>query len=291
MSKQREDRNARSVPSYSVSKIVRLTVALVLFSCWTGASAAEVRANEDPDLLLQRIRGKIADHLSRLRNYTCHVAIDRVERALSSSHLDRRDSVELDVAFVGDRELFSLPGQAQFAEQPISQIVPDGMIGNDAFGAHDDDVFLEAGPTFKYAGSCKRDGHNTFRYNFRVPLETKRLWVRHGGSADATVAYQGSFWVDAETLDMVRLKWKTDHIPPSVGISSIDKSMRYEVVHVGNSDFVLPLHSELTSFDREGNYRWNTMTLKHCQEFSGGSTVTYGAPVGDAAAHSQPRPR
>ncbi len=287
MSKQREDRNARSVPS----KFVRLTVAFVLFSCWTSAPAAEVRANEDPDVLLQRIRSKIAEHLSRLRNYTCHVAIDRMERAVSSTHLDRRDSVGFDVAFVGDRELFSRPGAAQFAEQPISQIVSRGMIGNDTFGSHDDDVFLGDGPTFKYAGSCKRDGHNTFRYNFRVPLETTRLSVKNGASADAMVAYQGSFWVDTETLEMVRLTWKTDQIPPSVGIRSIEKSMQYKVVHVGNSDFVLPLHSELTSFDERGGYRWNTITLKDCREFSGGSTVTYGAPVDDAAAQNQPRPR
>ena len=93
------------------------------------------------------------------------------------------------------------------------------MIGNDTFGSHDDDVFLGDGPTFKYAGSCKRDGHKTFRYNFRVPLENSRLLVKQSASADAMVAYQGSFWVDAETLDMVRLEWKTDHIPPSVGIS------------------------------------------------------------------------
>jgi hypothetical protein len=291
MYKQRKERNAGRVPSHRPSKLVKLTIAFVCFSCWTSASGAEVQANEDPVGLLQRIRSKIAEHLSRLSNYTCHVEIARLERTVNSSSFGRRDSVELEVAFVGDRELFSRPGQAQFAEQPISQIVPDGMIGNDAFGSHDDDVFLRDGPTIKYAGSCKRDGHKTFRYNFRVPLETKRLWVRNGASTDATVAYQGSFWVDTETLDMVRLEWKTDHIPPSVGISSIEKLMQYQVVHVGNSDFVLPLHSELTSFDQQGNYRWNTITLKHCQEFSGGSTVTYGAPVDDAAGKSQPRPR
>jgi hypothetical protein len=291
MSKQREDRIARRMPSRLVTRLFKLTIACVLLSCWTRAQAAEVQANEDPAVLLQRIRGRIAEHLSRLRDYTCHVVIDRLERAFNSSSLDRRDSVELDVAFVGGRELFSRPGEAQFAEQPISQIVPHGMIGNDTFGSHDDDVFVGEGPTFEYAGSCKRDGHKTFRYNFRVPLESSRLLVKQGASADALVAYRGSFWVDAETLDMVRLAWKTDHIPPSVGIVSIEKAMKYKVVHVGNSDFALPLHSELTSFDQQGNYRWNTITLKHCQEFSGGSTVTYGGPLDDAAAHNQARPR
>jgi hypothetical protein len=291
MCKQPEDRNAGRVPSHRVSKLVKLSIAFALFSCWTSAPAAEVQANEDPVLLLQRIRSRIAEHLFLLSNYTCHVVIARLERAANSSSLHRRDSVELDVAFVGNSELFSRPGETQFVEQPISQIVPDGMIGNDTFGSHDDDVFLGDGPTFKYAGLCKRDGHKAFRYDFRVPLENSRLLVKQGASADAMVAYQGSFWVDAETLDMLRLTWKTDHIPPSVGIRSITKSMQYQVVHVGNSDFVLPLHSELTSFDQQGNYRWNTTTLKHCQEFSGGSTVTYGAPVDGAAAQNQPRPR
>jgi hypothetical protein len=290
MSKQREDRNALRVPSHVVPKLVKLTTAFVFFSCLTSASAAELRVNDDPTVLLQRIRGKIAEHLSRLRNYTCHVVIDRLERAITSSSFDRRDSVELDVAFVGERELFSRPGEAQFAEQPISQLVPHGMIGNDTFGSHDDDVFLGDGVTFEYAGPCKRDGHRTFRYNFRVPLGNSRLLVKQGAS-DAMVAYQGSFWVDAETLDMVRLAWKTDHIPPSVGIRSIEKSMQYKVVHIGNSDFVLPLHSELTSFDEQGSYRWNTIALKHCQEFTGGSTVTYGAAVDDAASQTQPPPR
>jgi hypothetical protein len=289
MSKQREERNPRRVPSSSVSKVVKLTISFAL-CCWT-ASAADVRANEDPVVLLQRIRNKIEEHLSRLHNYTCHVVINRQERAAGSNIIDRRDSVEVDVAFVGDSELLSRPGDAQFAEQPISQIAPHGMIGNDAFGSHDDDVFVGDGPTFTYAGSCKRDGHKTFRYNFRVPLENSRLLVRRGISAEVLVAYRGSFWVDAETLDMVRLEWKTDHIPPSVGISSVEKWMRYKVVHVGNSDFALPLHSKLTSFDQQGNYRWNTITLEHCQEFSGDSTVTYGAPVDNPAAQNQSRPR
>jgi len=291
MSKQREDRHAGRVPSHSICKLVRLTIGLVLLSGWTSASAAEMPATEDPVVLLQRIRSKVAEHLSRLHNYTCHVVIDRLVRSVSSINSDRRDSVELDVAFVGDRELFSRPGEARFAEQPISEIVPHGMIGNDAFGSHDDDVFLGEGATFTYAGPCKRDGHKTFRYNFRVPLETSRLLVKQGVSTDAMVAYHGSIWVDVETLDMVRLEWKTDHIPPSVGISSVEKSMRYKVVHIGNSDFLLPLLSELTSFDQRGNYLWNTMTLEHCQEFSGGSIVTYGAPVDQESAQDQRQPR
>jgi hypothetical protein len=266
-----------------ICKPIQIMLCLVI-SSWTNASAADSPAAQDPELLLQRIRSRIMAHLSQLHNYTCHVVIDRMVRSVNTLNSDRRDRVELEVAFIGDRELFSRAGETRFEEQPIHDIVPGGMIGNDAFGSHDDDVFSGDAATFKYAGTCKKDGHKTVRYNFRVPRESSRLIVKQNNSANATVGYQGSFWVDTESLDMVRLEWKTDQIPPSVGLSSVEKSMRYKVVRIGNSDFLLPLHSELASFDRGGSFRLNTMSLERCMEFTGESVVTYGTPTDGVSA-------
>src|SRR4029077_276182 len=97
-------------------------------------------------------------------------------------------------------------------------------------------------------------------YNFSVPQSSSRLFISMVNSGGAMVEYQGSFWVDSETLDLVRLEWKADHIPSSVGISSVTKSMHYKVMRVGDSDFLLPIHSELTSFDRTGRYRLNMVS-------------------------------
>jgi hypothetical protein len=195
--------------------------------------------------------------------------------------------VQLEVAFVGDRELFSRAGEARFEERPIHQMVPGGMIGNDAFGSHDDNVFSGDAAKFQYMGSCKKDGHKCFRYTFHVPQQSSQLLVKQNNSPDAAVGYQGSFWVDAETLDMVRLEWKTDFIPPSVGLSSVEKSMRYKLVRIGNSDFLLPHHSELASFDQSGNYRLNTMSLERCLEFTGESVVTYSTSTEGASAQGR----
>jgi hypothetical protein len=283
MCNQRRYHYAAGVPVDIIYKVVQVTICLAFFS-WISAFAADARAEEDPELLLQRIRGKITAHLSQLHNYTCHVVIDRLVRSVRASSFDHRDTVELEVAFVGDLELFSRAGETRFEEQPVHQMVPGGMIGNDAFGSHDDNVFAGDAATFKYAGSCKKDGHKTFRYNFRVTQQNSQLLVKQNNSPSETVGYQGSFWVDAETLDMVRLEWKTDSIPPSVGLSSVEKSMRYKLVQIGNSDFLLPLHTELASFDQSGNYRLNTVSLERCLEFTGESVVTYSTPTEGASA-------
>jgi hypothetical protein len=271
-----------------VLQLTKLTICLVWFLSCANAFAEGPEIPTDPELLLQRIRSKITTHLTQLRNYTCHVVVDRVARTLSNSRLDHQDRVELDVAFVGDRELFSRPGEARFEEQPVSQIVPQGMIGNDAFGSHEDSVFSGDAASFKFAGSCKKDGHKTLRYNFRVPMESSTLLVKQG-SADAMVGYTGSFWVDADTLDIVRLEWKTQNIPPSVGLSSVERSLRYKVLRIGNSDFLLPAKSELSSFDQAGTYRLNTISLDRCLEYTGEAVVTYGGPTdGAPASRSSP---
>lgn len=283
MCKQCKSRQAGSVPRDIPGGLLQVMMCLAVIS-WASTFAADRNADADSELLLQRVRSKITAHLSQLHNYTCHVVIDRVVRSVVTRGFNHGDTVELEVAFVGDHELFSRAGESRFEEQPIHQIVPGGMIGNDAFGSHDDDVFTGQGATFKYAGTCHKDGHKTFRYNFHVPQESSQLLVKQNNSPSAVVGYQGSIWVDAETLDMVRLEWKTDHIPLSVGIRSLEKSMRYKLVRIATADFLLPLHSELASFDQAGNYRLNTINLNRCREFTGESVVTYGVPVEGSSA-------
>jgi hypothetical protein len=258
--------------------MVNLAIGFLIFP-WTSAVASDIRAQEDSQMLLERIRNKIKTHFSELHNYTCHLVINRMAHGSMSLGFDSLDTTNLEVAFVDNRELFARAGDSRFEERPIYDIMPGGMIGNDALGSHDDDVFSRDAVIFTFAGLCKKDGHKTFRYNFRVPQERSRLLVKQANSVGATVGYKGSFWVDAETLDMVRLEWKTEQIPQPIGLSSVTKLMRYKILKIGNSEFSLPQYSELASFDHAGTYRLNTISLSSCSEFAGESIVKYGAPA------------
>ena len=282
---------AASCPPWAIIRnLLRVIAGLALLSSSRGVFAADSLGAEDPELLLQRIRDRLAAHLSQLHNYTCHVAIDRLVQDISFSRIDRRDRAEFDVAFLGERELFSKPGDNRFEEQSINSVVKMGMIGNDILGSHDDDLFSSDVATLKYAGSCQKDGHKTFRYNFSVSKASSRLFVSQVNSGNAVVGYQGSFWVDSKSLDLVRLEWNAQDIPSSVGISSVRKSMQYKVMRIGNSDFLLPIRSELTSFDRAGRYRLNVVNLERCLEYTGQSVVTFGKPVQEPR-HDTARPQ
>ena len=252
-------------------------VILLLLLLGTATFAADTSASIDPDAILKQVRENARNHVSQLRNYTCHVVVDRLIKPAGSNSLEHHDRVEFDAAFVGDRELFSKIGETQFEDRPISSMVPDGMISNNAFGAHDDIVLSGDAAQFEYRGRCNKDGHNTYRYEFRIPREKSQFLVRHNAQ-EAIVAYKGTVWVDADTLDLIRLEWKTEHIPSFVGISSIKKVMHYNTLRIGTSNFLLPDNSELTAYDEQGDYSLNIVALKACREFTGESKIKYETP-------------
>jgi hypothetical protein len=251
---------------------------------------AQTQTAESPEALLRQFRDRMAAHLAQLPNYTCHEVVDRLLRRANSGSFERLDRLELELALVGNKELYSRKGEAQFQDQEIHNIVPAGTIGNGAFGSYVETVLSGNGAIVKYAGSTKTDGHKTFRYDFEVPQDKSHFLVRHG-SAEGIVGYKGSFWADAETLDLVRVELKADHIPAYIGVNVVEESMHYKTMRIGKSDFLLPRNSRLSTADQAGNYSLNMVNLEHCREFSGESVVTFGGPAQGASADREvPQP-
>ncbi len=279
LSRARNGRHAMQCPRFLPSTVHDSSLAalrvgaLALLVC-AEALAADSPASVDHDAILQQFRNRVRTHFSQLRNYTCHVVVDRLVRRAGSNSFEHQDRVEFEAAFVGNRELFSRIGENRFEERPIGSMITDGMISNNAFGSYDDAMLSGDAAQFKYRGPCKKDGHSAFRYDFQVPQGKSQFLVRHNGD-ESIVGYEGTLWVDAETAELIRIDWKTEHIPSFVGLSSIEKKMHYETLHIGNSDFLLPANVELSAYSKHGDFSLNMVALKACREFTGESTVNY----------------
>jgi hypothetical protein len=254
-----------------------LAIQVALFVPGVAAFAVGAQTAVDTGELLQRIRTRIVTHLSQLPNYTCHQVVQRLVRRAGSGSLERQDTVELEVAFVARRELFARPGESRFREESFSKLITVGTFGNGLFGSHIDALFSGDAAEFKYVGPCKKDGHKTIRFDFYVPQEKSQFLIRND-SRQGIVAYKGSLWVDAETLDPVRLELQADHIPSHIGVSSVRESMRYALTRIRDSEFLLPRNSEITASDTLGNYTVNLNSLEKCREFTGESVITYDTP-------------
>lgn len=226
-------------------------------------------------LLLARIKLHMNDVLTRLPNYTCLETIERSTRSASKKRFDLVDALQIEVAMVEGKELFSWPGEREFKERDLREIAPTGAIANGSFALHARTIFLSSRPIIKYRGDEPLNGRDTARFEFEISRASSGYHIRIG-PIEGVAGQKGTFWVDRESLDLLRLDVEAVDIPDYLPLSSSTESLLYERAKIGESDFLLPKHSELVMIDDKGNASRNVINFSRCKQYSGESTVTFG---------------
>jgi hypothetical protein len=244
---------------------------------WLALATLGAQTALPPEALLPRIRQKMAENLARLPNYTCRQTIERTVRPASSRRFRVRDTLRLEVAFVGGKELYAWPGASRFEERSIDEFVGGGAIGTGDFALHASAIFRSKEPIFT---GCREDSsqpRKAIRCDFRVPRSQSRYVIKMGAKQDLT-GYHGSFWADAATLDLMRLEVYADDIPRELKISQASDKMVYQRARIGDSAFLLPQSSELSMVDEAGNESRNRTRFDECRQYLGESVVRFGEP-------------
>lgn len=247
-------------------------ILAVLLAC----AGAYGQSSGDP--VLRRIYERATEDLKGLPNYTCTETIERTVRRESKKDYKPLDTVRLEIAYVGGKEMVAWPGAGKFEDKSIDEFVGrTGAIGNGNFALHTNNLFRTAAPVYTARAEETRNGRRTIRYDFRVPRERSAFHIA-SDAGDVVVGYHGSFWVDAETLDLVRLQTEADDIPQSIKVRASRDTMEYARMRIGESDFLLPSSSELVMVDREGTENRNVSRFTGCRKYTGESTVSFGDP-------------
>ena len=229
-------------------------------------------------VLLGRIKQQMAQNLSRLPDYTCLETIERSTRPGGSGSFQRLDLLRVEVAQVGSKELFAWPGARRFEEKSLGEMVGVGAIGTGDFALHARSVFRSSVPTFRYLGEQELNGRRTLGYEYRV-TRFNSGYIVHTSGGQATVPYRGSFWVDAGTLELLRLDVQADEIPPELGISSVATQIHYGSTRIGPSDFLLPQSAEVLLTLPSGAAKRNRIEFTHCRQYSTEAVVSFGPPA------------
>ena len=237
-----------------------------------------------------KIRERQAANLTRLPNYTCLETIERSRRDVKERRFQMTDKARLEVALVNNNELFAWPGSKDFQDTEIRYLVPGGGVGNGSFALHARSVFLGSGPVLTYQGEVDYEGRPAYRYDYDVPLVRSRFLLRNEVEDEAIVAYRGSFWVERETLDVMRLTVSAYDIDPKLGIASHLDVLDYQKVPAGEQQMLLPRQSELRMGDNAGHEFLTRITFSGCRQYSAESTISFDAkePTAAEIAANQP---
>jgi hypothetical protein len=226
-------------------------------------------------LLLSRAKNQAKEELRRLENISCLETVQR-EYQPPKGKMGPLDTIRLEVLFDGHKEFFESPGGRKFSEKHPMTYVGSGMLSTGLFGGYLTAVLLNGNVSNGYNGEQEISGRRLARYDYRLPLMWSGQTIQTL-EGSGTVGLHGSYWVDPQTYDVVRLELVADDIPPTLPITGMTTSIHYARASVaGGPAVLLPDSAEVRIAKFSGEISDNRLEFTHCRVFSAETTLSFG---------------
>jgi hypothetical protein len=261
-------------------------ISFFAFAC------AAISADIDPQLLLSRVRARVADNAKRMPRYLCRQKIERRQFVVDSKIRSCRalieektrktkfglravsdDRANLDVMLAEGAEIFSWPGGGQFDTRHPGDLLSGGMAGSGDFASFIIDIFGIHSVAFRYAGAC--ENASCVRFSYAVPLAASHYVLRISGR-DRTVGYTGTLDVDPRTADLLHvvvIPADPDGVLPEV--CEMRTQMNYTRSTIRTGDYMLPSSTEKDLLLNDASYLENRTSYQGCRQFGSESVLKF----------------
>lgn len=259
-----------------IGRIAKIAAVLLVIA---GSAAAQDLPAEV--VLLARIKSHMRDEFRRVINYTCLETTARFRaepggQRKRQSQLSPLDTVRLEIVYTDHKEWYGSPGDRSLSQDKPSAFIGSGMIGNGFFAITINNLFVSDQATFTYRGKQNLGTRTAYQYDFRLPRLSGGLTVSLVGGI-GTVGEEGSFWADAQSLDLLRVESEVDEIPPYLPLKQMSLSINYARTVIGEYGALLAQNADLYMLQPTGEESYNHLEYTHCHEFSAESSLRFDA--------------
>ncbi len=225
-------------------------------------------------LELARIKDKIQLGLHSIPAYACTETITRSSLVNRRLFFQKLDEFKLEIAEIGDKELYAKSASSAFQDTPLGEMIGRGLISTGMFSRIAKVVFTDPGTHFTYAGEKRIKGRKAVQYNFTIlPMFAKYRLSFSGHDADCGV--RGSFWADAETLDLIRIHVEATEMPVVLRVRSAITDLNYNRAAIGGKSFLIPSSSEVLITMQNGEEDKNEVHFSNCRKYGVESTLSF----------------
>jgi len=224
--------------------------------------------------LLERIKQHAIAELATVPNFVC---VDSVERSLwipGERQFRLLDRIHLELSHIDGADRFAWLGNSAFQSRTPTAMVGYGASFGGDFADNRALVFKRDWVKISYAGRTSMDGSSALRYDYDAPRGA--LGVANGNVSGFAPA-RGSFWIDPETLDLLRIDLEAYSIPPKLALGSISDRTTYWRVLIGKQIALLPRNSDFRLTNLDGTARRNVSVFSNCREYTAESALTFGS--------------
>lgn len=267
------------------------------FACPLALMAviALAQTQPNPGDLYQSSRERVLQEIDRLPRYTCVQTITRhtyrnplAKKSMDCEHILRNqqsqhlalvdwDRLRVDVAIVGQQEVYSWVGASRFEETDLSKMVDSGQTTMGDFGSLVLSIFRDH-PTMHFDGERKMNGRPLLAFSYQTS-ENESHYLLRIGFAKFITAYSGSVFVDAGTGDLVRVTALSAVLPEQTGYCQVGKQLDYARLRIGGADTLIPSEATSTAVDRDDDEMSSSSTYSSCREYVGESVLRFDDAV------------
>ena len=191
--------------------------------------------------------------------------------------------MRFDVLHIGEKELYAWPGSKKFEERLILQAA--GTTSSGEFALHARSIFMGDAQS-KFALEETIRGRRAMRYDYTIPLRSSG-WILSDGKHAERVAQRGSFWADADNLDLLRLDVHAEDIPLTLPFTEAISTIDYGRVHIAGADTLLPQSASVLLTRNTGTSSRNQLQFSRCRAYAAQSEIRFDSAP-DTAAGSAP---
>jgi len=101
-------------------------------------------------------------------------------------------------------------------------------------------------------------------------------WQVEADTQSYTPAYTGSIWIDKESHRTLRIEMSAHNIPRSFPLDTVESSVDYDFVPIGDGKYLLPVHSEaLTCVRGTSECSRNVIEFRNYKKFTADTSITF----------------
>ena len=155
-----------------------------------------------------------------------------------------------------------------------------GAISQGEFGSMMRGLFDPASNAeFRWGTWATLRGHTSYVFSYVVPLEHSQFTIEWRGSASdpgrrIIVGYHGTIVVDKATNDVLRISLEADNIPPDFPVRQSSEVLDYDLIKIGDREFLLPVSAEFRSLAERTATR-NLVEFRNYRKFSADTKLTF----------------
>jgi len=239
-----------------------------------GGFSGQSAIPEGWDAFLVAVRDRLFDRERDLPNYICDQTTERFRAgSRKNPKWRRRDRITGELLWVNRKEAYrglKRNGKPLRAASPMAT----GMWTTGDYVSMLLNIFSPgAQAAFRFVRNEAFNGRDARVYDYSVEQENSRWKLLFGGEMFYP-AFEGTVWIDDDTLDVLRAEFRARDLPISYPEDVLEVAIDYALVAIGGGEHLLPVRSEALGCQRwESRCTLNKTAYTNYRMFTVESTV------------------